>query len=278
MALKYGRLPRGYDPRIPHFSATVAGKRLTPIPAEVDYLAGMPANLGYMLNNNIGDCTCAACGHFDQIWSFNASGKTITPPDADVLALYEQAGGYLLGQPSTDQGASMQVVLYDWFTSGFAGNKLAGYIEVDPRNFHDLQQVIWQGGGLYMGFSVPAYLQYLESPGATWDLPGTNGIDSGADTSIIGGHAVVGAGYDASGNIIIESWGSRYTMTSAFRAKYVDECYGLGNQLWIEKTGLSPAGLTLEQWAALMQGLGGPAPVDREHRHWRRNRRWHGNA
>ena len=58
-----GRLPRAHDPRIPHLSALLAGKTLPPPPAQVDYTKSMPKTLGMMMNDTLGDCTCAAFYH-----------------------------------------------------------------------------------------------------------------------------------------------------------------------------------------------------------------------
>src|SRR5271154_6174887 len=93
---KLGRTPRAYDPRVPHMSALLAGKTLPVPPSSVDYTKGMPANLGVMLNDTLGDCTCAAFYHALQVWTFNVTkGKAIdTEPDIDVKKLYELACGY----------------------------------------------------------------------------------------------------------------------------------------------------------------------------------------
>src|SRR5271155_2585228 len=102
---KLGRLSRGHDPRIPRMSA-VRRKDvpLPPLPESIDYSTGMPSDLGAMLNDELGDCTCAAVGHAIQIWTFNADGASemITPPDSDIEQLYEVAGGYVPGNESTD--------------------------------------------------------------------------------------------------------------------------------------------------------------------------------
>src|ERR1700677_1036737 len=89
---KLGRLHRTYDSRVPHMSALLAGQTLTPPPASADYTKGMPADLGMMLNDTLGDCTCAAVYHAIQVWTFNANdkkaAKMITEPDSDVEKLY----------------------------------------------------------------------------------------------------------------------------------------------------------------------------------------------
>ena len=42
-------------------------------PPQVEYTKGMPKTLGMMMNDTLGDCTCAAFYHALQVWSFNAS-------------------------------------------------------------------------------------------------------------------------------------------------------------------------------------------------------------
>jgi hypothetical protein len=71
---------------------------------------------------------------------------------------------------------------------------------------------------------------------------------------IVGGHAVVLAGYDAAGARVI-SWGEYYTMTWDFFAKYVDEVYAIADSTWFTAKQTTPGGLTLAQLKAQMQGL-----------------------
>src|SRR5215813_7728047 len=91
---KLGRTPRSYNPRIPHLSAILAGKQVPPPPPSVNYSGKMPADFGMMMNDTLGDCTCAAFYHAIQVWSFNAKNKEVTEPDKDVEQLYIQACGY----------------------------------------------------------------------------------------------------------------------------------------------------------------------------------------
>ena len=73
--VKFGRLHRTYDPRIPHLSALLAGQVPPPPPPSIDWTKGMPANLGMMLNDTLGDCTCAAVYHAIQVWTYNSNKK-----------------------------------------------------------------------------------------------------------------------------------------------------------------------------------------------------------
>jgi hypothetical protein len=245
------------------------GKSLAPIPAEVNYAQGMPSNLGFMLNDVLGDCVEAAAGHAIQLWSFNAARNMVTPPDSDIEAFYELAGGYVPGNPNTDTGTIEQVALKDWLNSPIDGNELAAFVEINQQDLNEVRRSIYECGLVFIGLNVPAYLQSnLEVPGSLWD------VDPSGDSSIIGGHAVIVTGYDSTGNMPLISWGSAYTMTRAFFEKYVDECYALANPSWMSITGSSPAGMTIEELEKLMNSFIDPqTQKNAQHRHHRRRHR-----
>ena len=75
-----------------------------------------------------------------------------------------------------------------------------------------------------------------------------------AHNQIIGGHAVVLAGYDANGAKVI-SWGQYYTMTWEFFSTYVDESYAIADDTWVNAKGTTPGGLTLDELETQMQAL-----------------------
>ncbi len=255
---KLGRTPRGYDPRIPHMSALLAGKALPAPPPSVDFTKGMPQNLGMMLNDTLGDCTCAAVYHAIQVWTFNASkGKSIeTEPDIDVKRLYELACGYNPNTPGEGPGGNEQHVLKYLLRKGAplgkdgkTTNKIAAFVEVDPRITDDVKRAINNCGVAYIGFNVPASLMPPNAePPAIWTVDPHN-------SKIIGGHAVVLAGYDAKGARVI-SWGQYYTMTWDFFATFVDEVYAIADEDWVAATGKTPGGLSLADLEKQMQALG----------------------
>ncbi|MGA8298865.1 MAG: hypothetical protein WCB53_02145 [Terriglobales bacterium] len=258
---RLGRTPRAFDPRIPHMSALLAGQTLTPPPPSVDYSSSMPANLGMMLNDTLGDCTCAAFYHALQVWTFNVSnGKSMdTEPDIDVEKLYELACGYNPKTPGEGPGGNEQKVLKYLLrtgaptgTTGGTANKIAAFVEVDPRNVDDVKRAINDCGVAYIGFNVPANIMPANAnPPAVWDVaPGK--------PKIVGGHAVVLPGYDANGAIVI-SWGQRYKMTWNFFATYVDEVYAIADPDWVTATGKTPGGISLSELQQQMQALKEPA-------------------
>ena len=257
--LKMGRLPRAHDPKIPVLHNLMSALKVTapPPPASVDYTQGMPSDLGIMLNDTLGDCTCAAFYHALQVWSFEAQGGQIdTEPDSDVKLLYEQACGYKPSQPGEGPGGNEQHVLKYLLSqgaptgpNGAQRHKIAAFVEVDVTYTDNIKRSIADCGVCYIGFNVPAFLMPQNAtPPDVWD------VQPGADNTIIGGHAVILAGYDANGLRVI-SWGQYYTMTWAFFAKFVDEAYAIADQGWIQAKGTTLGGLTLQQLEQAMDAL-----------------------
>jgi hypothetical protein len=252
---KLGRLSRSYDPRVPHMSALVAGETRPPPPPQIDYTVGLPNNLGMMMNDELGDCTCAAFYHALQVWSAKVQGSIETEPDEDVEKLYIQACHYNPRTGGEGPGGNEQHVLtYLLRTGAPTGSegqmrhKIAAFVEVDPRNTDDVKRAIANCGVAYIGFNVPQYIVPAgKSPPQTWDVQNDN-------AAIVGGHAVVLAGYDANGARVI-SWGSYYTMTWSFFTKYADEVYAIADSTWIDNGGKTPGGLTLAELEAQMQAL-----------------------
>ena len=256
---RFGRTPRAFNPRVAHYSALASGVNLTPAPASVDYTAGMPDDLGMMLNNNLGDCTCAAYYHARQVWSYQAGRNELTEPDPDVQELYVEACGYDPTVPGPGPGGNAQAFLTYLLkygaplgADGSVRDKIVAFVEVDSRNVDDIKRTIYDCGVVYIGFAVPSNVAYSNR---VWDY------DPSASMTIEG-HAVVLAGYDASGATAI-SWGRRYTLTWNFVVQIVDEAYAIADQTWIEATGSTPAGMTPTQLQAQMEALktsGGGAP------------------
>lgn len=258
---KYGRRERGVDPRVPHYSAMRFKLKTSAPPTSVDYNAGMPADLGMMLNNRLGCCAEAGYFHAVQTWTFAATGKMLTVPDSCVEELYATQG-YVPGNPATDRGTVLQSLLQLLVSRGArmpdgTYHKILGYMELDPRNVDDVDLATAEGALVYLGFSVPAYFEAagFDSPGSTWAV-----VPDG-DTRSVGGHCVNTARYGKNGVRGIESWGSYwYSMTPGFWAGQVDEAYAIVDPLFIKATGKTPFGMTEADWAAAMRALVESAP------------------
>ncbi len=249
--VRFGRTARTYNPGVPHMSALIAARAVSPPPPSVNHVSGMPADFGMMLNDNLGDCTCAAYYHARQVWTFNAGSKEVTEPDVDVQQLYVQACGYNPKKKGPGPGGNEQKVL-TYLTKkgapigpkGKKREKIVAFIEVDHRNTDDVKRAINNCGIAYIGFPVPGNVNY---DNRTWDYEPSAGMTNE-------GHAVVLAGYDAHAATAI-SWGRLYTLTWSFIGNIVDEVYAIADRAWIAKTGKTPGGLTLAELRAQMQDL-----------------------
>jgi hypothetical protein len=196
-----------------------------------------------MLNNTLGDCTCAAFYHARQVWTFNSTGATQTAPDDDVELLYEKACGYKPSQGGEGPGGNEQHVLtYIHKTGAPIGpdgppvDKILAFVEVDPRNLDDVKRTIFNSGIAYIGFNVPQNIM-TDPPQKIWTVAPGN-------PQIVGGHAVALPGYDADGAIVI-SWGALYKMTWQFFGRYVDEVYDITDASWSRSTFASDRKLSL---------------------------------
>lgn len=248
MIRKLGRRPRSFRPEIPHYSALRLMRAPDPIPASKSWLVGMPDDLGFMLNQDLGDCTCAGLGHARQVWTFNTTGHMVTVPDADVAALYERACGYVPGDASTDQGGNEQDLLAYCVRTGIptenGPDHLLGFYEVDARNLDDVRRAIYETGLAYIGISIPEAWSQAQA-GDTWDA---------TDSPVEGGHCVILAGYDPAGFDVV-SWGMRFRLTDAGFKQACDEAYALVDRSWINATGATPAGLTVAELEQQMSAL-----------------------
>ena len=235
---KYGRKPKKTDPRTLQFA-----KYLTPAPpvapASVSWQHGL-SSFGMMLNDTLGDCTIAAVGHAVQVWLAN-NNQVASVPDSTILEYYEKWDGYVLNDPSTDQGGVCLDVLSDWQKQGFANYPLKAFAEVNPRDRQQVKQAIYLFGGVYIGLNVPQFVENNEDPSVVWDNQTTQ-------RDIVGGHCVFVIGYNAN-FIHFISWGQVYMMTVAFWKNFVTESYALLSPSWLATSG-APNGFDLAQLEA----------------------------
>jgi hypothetical protein len=249
IAMKLGKLPPRIDPRTLRFARYLSPGMIPPALASVDWSTKVPS-WGMMLNDFLGDCTCAAAGHCEMLWTANA-GREFTPSDDDILAAYEAVGGYKPGEPDTDNGAFELDVLKYWRETGIAGRRIAAFAAVNPLNHDHLKLAVMLFGAAYIGVALPVSAQGQEA----WDVP-PGGAKGEGEPGSWGGHAVPIVGYDPN-FLTVVTWGATKKMTWAFLDAYCDEAYAVLSGDFIGASGIAPSGFNFGVLQADLQLVSG---------------------
>ena len=242
LPVKLGKRPPKYDPRTLQFARYVS-RVLPAYPKFADWMS-RAQDWGMMLNDTLGDCTIACAGHQVQAWTTYASSEVIIP-DSSILLAYEspETGGYVPGDPSTDNGCAIIDVLNYWRQTGIGGHKILAYVQLDPRNAAHVRCAIDLFGSVYIGLALPITAQ---AQNGCWWVSGVTG--DGAPGSW-GGHAIPIMWYSPKIYQLV-TWGQTWWLTPGFLDTYCDEAYAIISQDWIEANGLSPSQFNLAQLQA----------------------------
>jgi hypothetical protein len=243
--VKLGRRPARHDPRTLQFARYLTAGVLPRIPSSKSWSTAVRQPWGMMLNDSLGDCTCAAAGHMVQCWTAN-HGAEVTPTDKAILSAYEAVGGYRPGHPDTDNGAVEIDVLNYWRKTGIAGHQLAAYAAVAVTNVGHVKAGLDLFGGLYIGLSLPLSAQGQQ----VWTVPAGGAHGRGVPGSW-GGHAVGLVAFDATGLTCV-TWGALQKMSWGFFGTYCEEAYVPLSNDWARPGVKAPSGFDL---AALQADL-----------------------
>lgn len=248
---RLGRHPKKVDARTFQLARFLDLSALPRIPTHRTFSTYVQSWPMY-LNDQLGDCTCAEVGHQVQLWTA-LQKHLVNVTDQDVLRLYEAVGGYVPGQPDTDQGAVILDVLNYWRHAGIAGHRIGAFAEVDVHDHKMVKAAIDLFEGLDIGAALPIAAQAM---GRHWvKPPRTTG--SGAPGSW-GGHCVAAVDYSASG-VTVVTWGELTRVTWGFWDEYVEEAWACISNDFLDPFGRSIDGFDA---AALVGDLGQVRKVD----------------
>jgi hypothetical protein len=239
--LKLGRNPSRHDRRTLYLSRYVNLRSLPGAPPKRDWTHPEHAPAwGLFANDRLGDCTCAAIGHYLQAQSAN-TGRPLTITGGDVIKMYSTVAGYDPERPETDQGAQMLDVLRYMRSTGLCGHRFGAYVSVDPLSRSYVESAINLTGGLYVGLDLPAAWRSA----TIWDVPSIGDHSTTWEPNTWGPHAVEIMGYDRLGLICV-TWGVLKVITwEAFR-RYCSEAWTAIDPQWIDDTSMiSPSGFDL---------------------------------
>ncbi len=248
--MKLGRLPHDaatlarLPQAAPHLDAAAPG-----CPSVIDWSRDVALGAwGVFLNDQLGDCTCAAVAHAIILWSATASpvggAPCRWPNSRDVLALYEAVAGYVPGRSETDRGARCADVLAHWCQCGIgcdgAMDRLAAYAVIDPRNHAHVRTALWALGAVYAG----VLLHEAQETEAVW---------SDLSSPVMGGHCVLLVAADNDGLTCV-TWGELRRMTWGWWDAAAEEAYALLSPNWLA-AGRAPQGFPAAALQAEMLAL-----------------------
>jgi hypothetical protein len=260
--VKLGRKKRPSPARCLRFGDYLR-KSLPDPPSAVDYSAkAMPALTDIMGNDNLGDCVIAASYHLLAVLTGNATGTPFHATLEQVVADYSAIGGYVPGNPATDDGCDISTALDYYASHGFAnGDKLLGHVSLDPTSITEVQSASFLLENTWVGVDLPAaWISPMPSAsGFTWDVAG--------DPVPANGHCFCVVGYDPMG-LLIDTWGLLGRLTYAAVAKYCSAAGGgdlyvaLAPDQMAKGASLAPNGVAWADLIADFDAMGGAvAPI-----------------
>lgn len=194
------------------------------------------------LNDQYGDCTCAAAAHMIQNWTANA-GKEFSPGNPDVLKFYEH-----FTTPGPENGCDMLSVLKYWQSTGLAKHKITAFAQVENKSVVQAQDAINLFGSLYIGVALPDFAvdsgNVLAVP---WIVPPQGPVGDAAPNPHHG-HCFPAVAYDQR-NLYVVTWGAVKSMSWQFYASYADEAFAVLSKDFL-KDGKVRAGFDLAQLEA----------------------------
>lgn len=230
-------------------------------PSSIDYSAAASHSLSQMYDNDVlGDCVIACMGHIEGVLTANAEEVELIVPQSNIISLYSAIGGYVPGNPATDQGCDEQTALNYWAHHGLtnwkkAKYKIAAWLAVDGSNLAEVRAAIWLFENLMFGIELPdAWVNPMpQHSGFVWGQAGA------ADPN--NGHCVAGVGY-SQGGVTISSWGMLGVITNGAVAQYTSgseggELYTILSEDAIAKaTKKAPNGFNFSQLQADLASMG----------------------
>jgi hypothetical protein len=207
------------------------------------------------LNDRLGICGEAMALH--GIEALHLDAHTPVPPfsDADAEKLYEEVGGYVPGEPETDQGTDNHILVTKWQDDGVlcsadgSVHKIVGSLFVDPHDVALNQRAIWEFVVLYRAIALPITAQGQREWHVTDDK-----LEGDAEPGSWGGHDIPYLSYD--GHLFrCETWGTSLLVTYGFDKAYSMEGFVVVTEEMMDLRGMSPAGFDWDKLTSDFKAL-----------------------
>jgi hypothetical protein len=262
--LKLGKRPHVHDPRDIQFKDIRAGLTLPTPPANFGhgtmFKDGEDLFRDWDMNGNgpdptvqpgfegAGDCVFACGAHTTRVTNV-LGGHPVEISGKQSIADYSAVTGYVIGDPSTDQGTDMRTALKYRQKTGLldaAGNrhKIGAFVALTPGDWDEYFQAVYVFSAVEFGFEFQQ-AQDDQFASGTWDYVPNSPIE--------GGHAIPGLGRNSNRGGVV-SWAKHLWITEAFYRNLVDEAYAIVYEEEL-KNGKTERGMDLAQLQAALKDL-----------------------
>jgi hypothetical protein len=201
------------------------------------------------LNDQLGDCTCAGIGHMFGCWTKYAQSAELIFPDTVIETLYEQAAGYVPGNPSTDKGATLQQILDFVQKNGLEGHTIDAFAQLRNLDTAGMSTALKLYGSVYVAVSLPQSAEDQFNYSEPWTvMPGS---------PILGGHCITMQGFDGGLNSYRWcTWGKPDQASSiGWWQHYGMEAWAVYSKDFMRSGGTAPNGLNEASLLADMVNL-----------------------
>ena len=249
---KLGRKPPDYTKARLWAEDYFTDEALPPSKPNVDYCTEVASWPMYM-NDTLGDCTCAGIGHAIGAWSQYVAGSEATFTDNAIEALYSAVSGYIPGNESTDNGATLQSVLAYMQSTGITdtngkNHTVQAFAQLKETTFAQLDVALQLFGTVYLGINCPQSAEDQFEQGLWTYVKGS---------PILGGHCIVlqQIANRPVGDYTIITWGAKVNATKQFMSTYLEEAWVPLSPDWLNAQGDTITGLDVAQLTTDMQAL-----------------------
>jgi hypothetical protein len=218
---KLGKLPAAHDPVTPRMADFVDFSIALPA-ARATHHTNVVHTYPMFGNDKYGDCVEACIAH--QIELNCTLNKRPTPGiEADsVLGLYSDLTGFKPDDPSSDKGTVLLTAWQHWRDVGCFGDKLAGFMQIDPTDWLELMIATQLFESVGIGIQMPKTALEQTEAGKEWAVTGP--LTGDAAVGSWGGHCVPCISID-DGTMVVASWEKKIKVSKEFITAYADEAY-----------------------------------------------------
>ena len=235
-------------------------------PTSTNFAASAQASIAQMYGNDqLGDCVIAARAHRIGLLTGAASGGSPFLYTMDqILAEYSRIGGYVQGNPATDNGCDPVVSANDGVKVGYAdGSKDLGWVAINASSPQECALAIWTTENADLSMALPQAWVSTSMPQKDFDV-----WDVAGDPVPENGHNIEVLDFDQQKGLLCATWGLKIWVTWAAAAKYGVQDNGgmlishLNPDQLAKAAQKAPDGI---DWATIVtyfdQNLGGNVPI-----------------